>query len=86
MATKTISFRLPVELVEAIEAEAKATGQSKTKIVTAILAKFYDYPYDVLPQSITLEQLQKQLHELKHLMTTSLGHNSLTVMSDRLQM
>ena len=74
MTTKTITFRLPVQLAEAIEAEATATGQSRTKVVTAILAKFYEYPY-VLPQSITLEQLQEQLNELKHLMASSLEHN-----------
>ena len=76
MATKTVSFRLPVELAEAIEAEATATGQSRTKIVTAILSKFYDYPY-VPPQSITLEQLQAQLNELKRLMTNSSTHNQI---------
>ena len=65
MATKTVSFRFPTDLVEAIEAEARATSRSKTQVVIAALAKFYDCPY-ALTESITLEQLQEQLNELTH--------------------
>ena len=74
MATKTVSFRLPVELVDSIEAEAIATGQSRTEIVTAILSKFYNFPY-VSQQSLTLAELQEQVDELKHLMANSLENN-----------
>ena len=65
MANKTVSFRLPTELVEAIEAQAKATGQSKTNVVIAALAKFYGCPYSQ-PKSVTPEQFQQQLNELKY--------------------
>lgn len=68
MANKTVSFRLPTELVEAIEAQAKATGQSKTNVVMAALAKFYGCPYSS-PQSVISEQVQQQLNELKHQIT-----------------
>ena len=67
MVTKTLSFRLPVEIVEAIEADASATGQSRTRVVTAILSKFYDRPY-VVPQSVTLDHIQEQVNELRLLM------------------
>ena len=65
MANKTISFRLPTELVEAIEAHAKATGQSKTHAVITALATFYGCP-ESLPQLVTADQLQEQLNELEH--------------------
>ena len=65
MANKTVSFRLPTELVEAIEAQAKATGQSKTNVVIAALADIYECPHPS-PPSLTLEQFQQQLNALKH--------------------
>ena len=73
MATKTVSFRLPTELVELIEADALTTGRSKTQVVIAALAKFYDYPY-ALPESITLEQLQEQLNELRRQLSNLSAH------------
>ena len=65
MANKTVSFRLPTELVEAIDAQAKATGQSKTSVVIAALAKSYGYQHS-LPRPIILKQFQQQLNELQH--------------------
>lgn len=64
MVNKIVSFRLPEEFLEALEAHAKATGQSKTNVVVAALAEFYEHSHD-LPQAPTLEQLQKQLNELR---------------------
>ena len=76
MANKTVSFRLPIELVEAIEAQAEAKGQSKTNVVIAALAEFYGCSHS-LPQSVTTEQLQLQLNELKHQMAILLEANKL---------
>lgn len=39
MVSKTVSFRLPDEVVRAIEANANATGQTRTAIVVDALAK-----------------------------------------------
>lgn len=76
MANKMVSCRLPAELVEAIEAQAKATGQSKTHVVIAALAKYYEWPHS-LPQIVTPEQLLQQLNELKHLLEILLEANKL---------
>lgn len=79
MANKPVSLQLPVELVEAIEARAKATGQSITKFVIAELAKFYGLPHS-LPQSVTIEQLQELqqlLNELEHLIAILSAYNQL---------
>ncbi|MDJ0704613.1 MAG: hypothetical protein QNJ46_15120 [Leptolyngbyaceae cyanobacterium MO_188.B28] len=64
MANKTVSFRLPSELIEAIEAEAQATGQSKTNVVITALTRSYGCSHS-FPQSATTEQLQQQLDDLK---------------------
>lgn len=76
MANKTVSFRLPSELIEAIEAEAIITGQSKTNVVIAALSKFYGCPH-ALPQSVMPEQLQQQLNELKRQITILSEANNL---------
>lgn len=39
MASKTVSFRLPDEVVIAIEAHAKTTGQTRTAVVVDALVK-----------------------------------------------
>ena len=39
MVSKTVSFRLPDEVVRAIEAHADATGQTRTAVVIDALAK-----------------------------------------------
>lgn len=44
MGNKTVSFRLPNEVVKAIEDHAKATGQTKTAIVAAALARTLGAP------------------------------------------
>ena len=65
MANKTVSLQLPTELVEAIEAQAQARGQSRTDIVIAALSKFCGWQHS-LPQSVTIEQLRQQLNEIKY--------------------
>ena len=68
MTNKTVSFRIPAELVEAIEAQAQATGQSKTTVVIEALAKAYGCPH-YLTQSSIPKQFQLQLNELEHQIT-----------------
>ncbi len=34
MASKTITFRFPEDIIEAIEARAKATGSNRTAVTT----------------------------------------------------
>ena len=65
MANKTVSFRLPSELIEAIESRAQATGQSKTNVVIAALTHAYGCP-NSLTQSVPPDQVQQQLNDLKH--------------------
>ena len=64
MANKTVSFRLPSELIAAIEAEARATGQSKTDVVISALTHSYGCSAS-FTQSATPEALQQQLNHLK---------------------
>lgn len=44
MASKTVSFRFPHDLLRAVEAEAKATGQSKTDIIIAACRHWVSLP------------------------------------------
>ena len=64
MASKTVSFRLPENIVQAIEAHAKATGKNKTTLIVEVLTQAYglSQPSD---QQITPAMLQQQLDELK---------------------
>ncbi|MDJ0707061.1 MAG: hypothetical protein QNJ46_27620 [Leptolyngbyaceae cyanobacterium MO_188.B28] len=64
MKSRIVSFRLPCDLVEIIESEARSTGQSRTRVVTTALAKAYDCSVP-LPPRVTPDQLQCQLDELR---------------------
>ena len=64
MKSRIVSFRLPCDLVEVIESEARSTGQSRTRVVTTALAKAYDCSVP-LPPRVTPDQLQCQLDELR---------------------
>jgi predicted DNA-binding protein len=44
MASKLVAFRLPKELIEAIEANAETTGKDKTAVVVHALRKFFELP------------------------------------------
>ena len=54
MASKTVSFRLPDEVVSAIEAHANATGKTKTAVVLDALAIALGVTME--PQEISLQQ------------------------------
>ena len=64
MSKKTVSFRLPDNIVKALEAQAKATGKNKTTLVVEILSQAYDLSQPSPPQ-ITPEILQQQIDQLK---------------------
>lgn len=64
MAKKTVSFRLPDNIVQALEAQAKVTGKNKTKLVVEILTQAYDLSQPP-SQQVTPEMLQQQIDQLK---------------------
>ena len=60
MASKTVSFRLPESIVQAIEAQAKVTGKNKTTLIVEVLTQAYGFS-PPSAQQITLEMLQQQV-------------------------
>ncbi|NJN57484.1 MAG: PAS domain S-box protein [Leptolyngbyaceae cyanobacterium SL_5_9] len=69
MASKTITFRLPAEVIEVIESQAKATGRNRTAIVIEALAQTYGL-HPPSPAPVTTEILQQQLDDLQEQVTT----------------
>lgn len=67
MARKTVSFRLPESIVQALELHAKATGKSRTTLFLEVLTKAYGLSQSA-PQPITPKMLQYQLEQLKQQM------------------
>ena len=65
MASKTVSFRLPENIVQAIEAHAKATGKNKTTLIVEVLTQAYGLEPSPQRQQITPAMLQQQLDDLK---------------------
>ena len=61
MVSKTVSFRLPDEVVRAIEARADATGQTRTAVVLDALAKALGLP--MVSQDISLLQRVSALEQ-----------------------
>ncbi|MEB3212060.1 MAG: PAS domain S-box protein, partial [Leptolyngbyaceae bacterium] len=65
MATnKTVSFRLPDEIINAIEEHAKATGKTKTDLFVEALCQVYGMP-EPDSASLTIASVQQQLDGLK---------------------
>lgn len=63
MSSKTITFRFPEEVLEVIEAQARASGRNRTAVVIEALGQFYGFsPLTSAPS--TLETLQQQVHQL----------------------
>jgi len=61
MSSKLVAFRLPEELIAAVDAQAKATGQDRTAVVVQSLKQVFGFQ---LPQPNTVEELQDQMNEL----------------------
>lgn len=71
MASKTITFRFPEEIIEAIEARAKAAGSNRTAVLMEALAKAYGFP-SPSPAPVSTEALQLRLHGLEQQVVTLL--------------
>ena len=69
MTRKTVSFRLPESIIQAIEAHAKATGKTRTTLIVEVLSQAYGLPQPSPPQ-VTTEMLQQQIDELKQQVAT----------------
>ncbi|MEO1520588.1 MAG: PAS domain S-box protein [Cyanobacteria bacterium J06633_2] len=69
MANRTVSFRLPEEIVGAIEKRAKVLGKTKTDLFIEALCQVYDVP---APESasLTITSLQQQLDGLRNQIET----------------
>ena len=64
MANKTVSFRLPEELITALEDHAKRSGKTKTDLVIEALAETYGIAMPI-SSSITITSVQQQIETLK---------------------
>lgn len=64
MASKLVAFRLPEDLIQAIEAEAEATGKDKTAVVAHGLRQFFGLPITD-PTLAAVECLQQRLENLE---------------------
>jgi len=61
MANKLVAFRLPEELIEAVDAQAKATGRDRTAVVLQALKLVFELPSS---EKITVEELHRHLNEV----------------------
>jgi polyhydroxyalkanoate synthesis regulator phasin len=66
MASKLVAFRLPDDIVRAIESEAQATGKDKTAVVVKALRQVFEVQ---TVRSPTVEGLQQQVDDLEHRVT-----------------
>lgn len=74
MGSKTVSFRIPEEMLQAIEKQAKAMGKTKTDLVIEALAQVYNLP---IPDSETsLDSIQQQLDALRQQMSELTGNST----------
>ena len=64
MPRKTVSFRLPENIVHTLNAKAKATGKTKTTLIVEILSQAYGLSLPATHQ-VTPEMLQRQIDQLK---------------------
>lgn len=62
MPSKLVAFRLPDDIIRAIEAEAKATGKDKTAVVVQALRKVFEFHQ---ARSSNVEALQQQVNDLE---------------------
>ena len=64
MANRTVSFRLPEELINTIEERAKFSGKTKTDLIIEALAQVFDVP-EPMSASVTITSIQQQVDALK---------------------
>ncbi|NJL38672.1 MAG: class 1 isoprenoid biosynthesis enzyme [Leptolyngbyaceae cyanobacterium SM1_4_3] len=63
MASKLVAFRLPDDVVQAIESESRSTGKDKTAVVVQALRHFFELPSAL--ESTRVDGLQRQMNELQ---------------------
>jgi len=61
MSSKLVAFRLPEELIAAVDAQAKATGQDRTAVVVQSLKQVFGAQ---TPEPNTVAELQDQITEV----------------------
>lgn len=69
MTSKSMTFRFPAPLAQAIEAQARATGRDRTTVVAEALAQRFGLALPV-KASVTIEMLQQQVEQVENTVTT----------------
>ena len=66
MVRPQIAIRLPVPLMEKLNAYVKRTGASKTEVMVGALAQYLDFP-ESIPLSQRVAEIEKRMKELEML-------------------
>ncbi len=66
MVRPQIAIRLPVPLMEKLNAYVKRTGASKTEVMVGALAQYLDFP-ESIPLSQRVSEIEKRMKELESL-------------------
>ena len=69
MANKLVAFRLPEEIVQAIESQATATGSDRTAVVIQALKQVFGFPSSTQTPA-TVEKLEQRLNEVENQMVS----------------
>ena len=64
MVRPQIAIRLPVPLMEKLNAYVKRTGASKTEVMVGALAQYLDFP-ESIPLSQRVAEMEKRMKELE---------------------
>lgn len=64
MANKLVAFRLPEEIIQAIESQAAATGSDRTAVVIQALKQVFELP-SWTHTPATAEELEERLNKLE---------------------
>ena len=65
MTSKSMTFRFPVPLAQAIEGQAKATGRDRTTVVSEALTQSFGLSLSAKASVTTIEMLQQQIEQLE---------------------
>ena len=66
MVRPQIAIRLPVPLMEKLNAYVKRTGASKTEVMVGALAQYLDFP-ESIPLSQRMAAMEKRMEKLEML-------------------
>lgn len=73
MTTRTMTFRLPLDLAQVIEDQASVAGSDRTAVVVAALTQYWGLPLPV-PAPVTLAALQQHMGQLETSMNRLTEH------------